>query len=96
MVSHVAGRAALFFLGDQVGHDCGLEELVAEQETNEGPVDHDQRDEQGQILCPGILQCLQHTWDVLYFLLDRYMNVSYYLRLVLRTQWLNEELVIEL
>ena len=96
MVSHVAGRAALFFLGDQVGHYGGLEELVAEQETNEGPEDHDQWNEQGQILRPSILQCLQHAWDILYFLLDRHMNVSYYLRLVLRTQWLNEELVIEL
>ena len=45
LVSHVAGCAAFFFLGDQVGHDCGLEELMAEQETNEGPEDHDQRDE---------------------------------------------------
>ena len=69
---------------------------MSEQEAYEGPEDEKQRDEQRQILCPCILQCLEDTWNVLDLLLNRHMDVSGELSLILRAKWLNQILVIEL
>ena len=69
---------------------------MSEQEAYEGPENEEQRDEQRQILCPCILQRLENTRNVLDLLLNRHMDVSCELSLILGAKWLDQILVIKL
>ena len=69
---------------------------MTQQEAHKGPINEQQRDKERQILRPCVLEGFEDARDVLDLLLNGHMDVGDQLGLVLRAQWLDQILVIEL